>query len=221
MAKYEVKILSPSRIGLFGGTFNPIHSGHIQLAKAAQNECGLDQVLFIPAAEPPHKEVSGILSYEHRSKMVSLACSEYTKFSLCTIESHLPYPSYTIDTFEALYEMWEDQDVLPFFLIGFDAFLEIKTWKDYKKLLTKVEFILSPRVASDHGHKEKLLQDLGYRWQGDSWRHDKYRTIHELSIYPDAVSSTGLRGQFLRKNYAGGGLPSAVDAYIKEHQLYT
>lgn len=212
--------MAVTRIGLFGGTFNPIHSGHIQLAQAAQDECGLDQVLFIPAAEPPHKEAAGILSYAHRSKMVSLACAPYAQFSLCTIESHLPYPSYTIDTLDALREMWVGKDILPFFLIGFDAFLEIKTWKYYEKLLSKIEIILCPRVENDVTKKEILLKDLGYRWQGEKWVHPNFHTIHELSSYPDAVSSTGLRGQFLRNAFIGAGLPPLVDAYIKENQLY-
>lgn len=209
-----------TRIGLFGGTFNPIHSGHLQLAQAAQDECKLDQVLFIPAAEPPHKDASKIVSYAHRSKMVSLACLPYGDFSLCTIESHLPYPSYTIDTFEALCEMWVGKDIVPFFLIGFDAFLEIQTWKDYEKLLAKVQFILCPRVENDIVDKEILLKTLGYRWQGGKWIHPYYHSVHELSRYPDAVSSTGLRKQFLRNNTIEDGLPPLVDAYIKENNLY-
>lgn len=212
--------MSAKRIGLFGGTFNPIHSGHLQLAEAAQQACGLDQVLFIPAAEPPHKEASGIISYAHRSKMVSIACEPYASFSLCTIECYLPHPSYTIDTFEAFEQMWQGKDIFPFFLIGLDAFLEIKTWKDYEKLLSKIEFILCPRVENDFLDKEILLYDLGYKRQEGRWVHPCYRNIYELSFCPDPVSSTGLRGQFLRSSSSDVGLPAAVGRYIHENQLY-
>lgn len=209
------------RIGLFGGTFNPIHRGHEQLARAAQQECSLDEILFIPAAQPPHKNGPEIVSYEHRAEMVRLACNKYHEFSLCTIESRLPYPSYTIDTVYALEREVGDLPVIHFFLIGYDAFLEIKTWKDYNILLSKISFILCPRGDSDYNATISLMAELGYSLCKGVWEHEQLCPVYELQSCPDPVSSTGLRhNNFLYDAGLGEVVSPAVLDYIRQQKLY-
>src|SRR5437764_1028064 len=121
------------RICLFGGTFDPIHLAHITIAEEAWKRFALDQVIFIPAANPPHKDSRGLTSYEDRFRMVQLACNGYPHFSVSRIEEGTER-SYTVDTLERFRKRLGPEDEL-YFLIGSDAFSEIKTWKRWQDVL--------------------------------------------------------------------------------------
>ena len=126
------------RRAIFGGTFDPIHHAHLVVAREAADAFSLDQVLFIPAANPPHKEAG--TPYEHRYKMVELACSEDPRFSPSRLEeeSRKSYSIYTIERVKAM-----GGDV--FFVIGADAFAEIQTWFRWQEVVREVEFIVVTR----------------------------------------------------------------------------
>ncbi len=137
----------PERICLFGGTFDPIHSAHLRIAEEALKKFSLDRVLFVPAANPPHKDLSGVTPYEDRFRMVEIACAPYRQFRASRLEEGNER-SYTIGTLERFRNEIGPDDRL-FFLIGSDAFDELETWKRWEEVVKLTEFIV---VARPGGH---------------------------------------------------------------------
>lgn len=210
------------RVGVLGGTFDPAHLGHIHLAWHAMREVLLDEILFIPAAQPPHKK-SVTTSFQHRLAMLQFACESTPEFSVSTLEDELPKPSYTIDTLEVLPERYGIKARF-FFIIGLDAFLEIKSWKQYQKVLLKADFILSKRSGADDEELELFLNTLGYSKKGDEWVGSAENKIIFLRNMPPEVSSSSIREEVNRLGKCTGldekWLTPKVAAYIEKHQLY-
>jgi nicotinate-nucleotide adenylyltransferase len=186
------------RIALFGGTFDPIHNAHLRIAREAVRQFELDRVWFIPAARPPHK--SGVISapYEHRYKMVELACATEPLFEASRLEAgeQNSYSSETIQRVRSVLNGGEDL----FFLIGADAFAEIGTWHSWREVIASVEFIVVSRPGRTYTAPEGARV---YRLEG-------------LGL---PVSSSEIR----RKLASGDNsvdVPPAVLAYIREHGLY-
>ena len=135
------------KVGLFGGTFDPIHRGHLTVARAAQERFQLSKILFVPAASPPHKQDQTITAYAHRYAMVALAVAGERAFVPSAIESPEERgnrPSYSIDTVRRLKEELKKSDRI-FFLIGMDAFKDIASWRDPEALLRETEFVVMNR----------------------------------------------------------------------------
>jgi nicotinate-nucleotide adenylyltransferase len=133
-------------IALFGGTFDPIHAGHVQAARAAAGKFSLDRVLFIPTGNPPHKHYDRLTPFAHRYGMVVLACAGDQRLIPSLLEAPTPEgkPSYSIDTVRKVRRSLKESDRL-FFLVGVDAFLELPYWKEYRRLLDLVNFIVVSR----------------------------------------------------------------------------
>jgi nicotinate-nucleotide adenylyltransferase len=211
--------VKPERIGLLGGTFDPVHLGHIELAKAALSECRLDKVVFIPAAHPPHKDGAQVLTFAHRLAMLRLATENHQHFSCCSIEARLPPPTYTIDTLHALRRTCPAGDF--FFIIGSDAFLDLLSWKSYRDILGLVELVLAQRAGSDHQEICAFLAKIGYSTQDGSWQgRGELKRVTLLKTIPVPISSSQIR-ELLHKGQATEEfLPELVDAYIHAHRLY-
>ena len=128
------------KIGILGGTFNPIHLGHLHLALEVRSKMGLDEILFIPAGIPPHKIDEDLASPADRFKMVEMAISDYPFFKISDFEIKRAEKSYSIDTVRALKKNHPSNEF--FFIIGLDAFMEIESWKDSTFLLQTVHFIV-------------------------------------------------------------------------------
>lgn len=207
------------KVGLFGGTFNPIHKGHLQLAEAARLEYQLDEVLFVPAASPPHKDQRGLVSYDHRAEMVRLACERRSGFSCTLIEQGLPSPTYTVDTVYALQRTFVSKTLL-YFLIGVDAFLEIMSWRKYQKVLSEVNFVLCPRQLFDQEAILGIMHKLDYLNVQGVWQHPSYRDIFELTTVPDEISSTYIRQMLSTGTLVDDLVDSKVAQYIKKNNLY-
>lgn len=143
------------RIGLFGGTFNPVHIGHLRIASEIRERLSLDLVIFIPTGNPPHKAMTEVIAPEHRLRMVELAIAPFSFFKGSSIESERKGLSYSIDTVSALKKEMGDSAEF-FFIIGIDAFLEINTWKKADELLTMCNFVVIPRP----GHRFSELKDV-------------------------------------------------------------
>jgi nicotinate-nucleotide adenylyltransferase len=188
----------PMRICLFGGTFDPIHQAHLQIAEEAQKKLVLDRVLFVPAANPPHKQVSGVTPYKHRARMVELAVESHAGFEASYLEESEDV-SYSINTVRRLLPTLPPGTKL-FFLIGSDAFDEIETWREWRELVRLVEFIVVSRPGTGHRAIE------GAR-------------AHELKDVALPVSSTEIRERLARREPTPE-LPAQVRAYIDEHGLY-
>ncbi len=136
------------RICLFGGTFDPIHGAHLQIADEAQRRFSLDRVLFVPAANPPHKESSGLAPFEDRFRMVELACEPYPSFRVSRLEEGRGR-SYTVDTLERFQLQMAPDDEL-YFLIGADAFNDLQTWHRWEDVLKLTTFIVATRPGEDY-----------------------------------------------------------------------
>lgn len=133
------------RIGLLGGTFNPVHRGHLLMAQAAQRHLGLHRVLWIPAHIPPHKPVEGNATLEDRARMIRLALQGHPRFELSRVDLDRPPPSYTVDTVRLLRKRYPERDNEWFFLVGSDTARELPAWREIAKLRRMVRFVAIPR----------------------------------------------------------------------------
>lgn len=183
---------------MFGGTFDPVHRAHLKVAAEAARAFSLDRVLFIPAAQPPHKSGATCASYEDRYRMVQLACAGGPKLEVSRLEAGNE-KSYSIETIERVKAGLRPDDEL-FFLIGADAFSEIRTWYRWRDVLNEVEFI----VVTRPGHHYTVPYGA---------------PVHRLESVLLPTSSSDLRAR-LAAGEAPGELPPAVLTYIREHGLY-
>lgn len=213
--------MTTSRIGLLGGTFDPVHTGHLQLAEAALRECRLDRILFIPSASPPHKVGTPITSFAHRLAMLELVSKGNPWFACSAIEGDLPTPSYTIDTLRVLGGLFPGETEF-FFIIGVDAFLDFATWKSYRDILRLVNIVISLRNGYTRIQLIEFLQSIGYFWQDNSWReeHGIGKEIVILQTIPGQFSSTRIRKRIKEGILPTGDTPEEVLEYIVKHQLY-
>ena len=185
-------------IAIFGGTFDPVHNGHLAVAREAAELCGLDRVLFVPAGRPPHKSTGPRASYADRYRMVEIACAGEPRFEPSRLEEGDRH-SYSIDTIERLRQRLNPGDRL-FFLIGADAFAEIETWRRWDEVLRSVEFI----VVSRPGHQYRVPTGV------------KVERLERLAL---PVSSSEIRSK-LAAGDRDVDVPSAVLDYIREKNLY-
>ena len=181
------------KTAIFGGTFDPIHSAHLEMARQAADQFALDRVLFIPAGNPPHKHAD--TPFEHRFRMVELACTADPRFIASRIEEG-KQKSYSIDTIERVKAASGEV----FFIIGADAFAEIETWRRWQDVIRAVEFI----VAARPGHQIVSPPDA---------------LVHRLETLELPVSSSDIRDA-LARGETPEALPLAVADYIRTHNLY-
>ncbi|KAF0188371.1 MAG: nicotinate/nicotinamide nucleotide [Desulfobulbaceae bacterium] len=219
---------SPSgRIGLLGGTFDPVHNGHLQLAEISRELCHLQEVWFVPAAIPPHKNQQVLADFNHRADMVELAIADSPDFRLSTIEAGLPVPSYTIDTLRHLHaHVVKPAAVDFFFIIGADAFLEIGTWKSHQQVLQAVHFVVLGRSGCVPGEVEALIERLGYEPDdlAGGWSHPSFQKKIFFFCYPQIsiadISSSTIRQKIKGHISVENLVPASVLKYIKTHDLY-
>ena len=212
--------MNRKKIGLLGGTFDPVHFGHLQLAQSAVEECSLDKVVFIPSAQPPHKKGASITPFYHRLAMLNLAGACENSFECNAIEDTLPKPSFTIDTLRELRKHYST-DCRFYFMIGADAFLEFLTWKSHTAILRSVNIILSKRKGYDAEHLAILLKELGYAASEGLWqRNDGKKSIYILKNIPDSLSSSAIRTMIKKGESVQQYLPESVIEYIKRNKLY-
>ncbi len=186
------------RVCVFGGTFDPIHIAHLRIAEEALTKFALNRVLFIPAANPPHKDAASLSPYEDRFQMVKIACQPYKEFEASRLEEGSEH-SYTVETLRRFRSSLRAEDRL-FFLIGADAFDELKTWKGWEELVTLTEFIVVARPESEYKIPE------GAR-------------VHRLDGLALPVSSSTIRAR-LAAGDKTPELPPKVRAFIEKRGLY-
>ncbi|HBM17533.1 MAG TPA: nicotinate (nicotinamide) nucleotide adenylyltransferase [Lentisphaeria bacterium] len=199
------------RIGLFGGTFDPIHIGHLNLAKALIEKSYLDHIIFVPAAKPPHKPEKPVTVFSDRYKMVELAIEEVNYFSISDIEEQrLPIPSYTFDTLRKVKTLYP-KDIL-YLIIGEDSLLQIHTWYRGRELIDLCEIITYPRP-----NENCTLEKLESIWSKKTAER-LFRTKVELPLID--VSSTQIRQGIKTEKTKINVIPEKVMKYIREHKLY-
>lgn len=193
----------PLKVGLFGGTFNPIHQGHLTAARDVLRRLDLDHIYFVPSAMPPHKSDSQLIPAQQRMEMVRLALGEDDRFKACDVEIQRAGPSYTIDTVKHFNAMAPDGGQL-FFVLGVDAFLEIHTWKAFKALFDVSAYVVMSRPGTGQWSEQlrRYVQDYVVRHissdyqlslHGDRLVHPLKKTIHLVSVTPVDISSSRLR----------------------------
>jgi nicotinate-nucleotide adenylyltransferase len=135
------------KTGLFFGSFNPIHNGHLSIAKHMIEFGGIDQLWFVVSPQNPFKKSENLLCDNYRFEMVTRAIGDDSRFSACDIEFNLPKPSYTINTLTSLREKYPDHEFI--IIMGADNFVQLKNWKDYEKLIGEYRFLIYPRPGFD------------------------------------------------------------------------
>lgn len=217
--------MKAERIGLLGGTFNPIHRGHLRAAEEVLSRLNLDRVLLIPSYLPPHKQSGGIASPEDRFAMVELAIRAHPRLMASPLEIEAQERSYSIITLNKVKALYPKAQV--FFILGVDAFLEIETWKSYRDVLEQCRFIVISRPGFDLAAARKALppeylgsfRDVGPAEGIRPDDLDAFR-IFLLSIPALDISSTEIRRRIRHGQSIGGLVPDSVEEYIRRKSLY-
>jgi nicotinate-nucleotide adenylyltransferase len=216
----------PRSIALFGGSFDPVHVGHMAVARAAQRRFHLDKIHFIPSGLPPHKPNHHLAPFPARYAMVALACAEHPSYVASLVEAGADssglHTFYSIDTVRRFRRELRASDRL-YFIIGVDAFLHIPTWRNYETLLDSCDFI----VASRPGFKLEALRllippELLARDPGDRHTIALRRTrVHLLDTVRSHVSATEIRERCRHHKPIHGLVPVRVEEYILKQALYS
>lgn len=196
------------RIGIFGGSFNPIHIGHLVIAEAAWQEFSLDKVIFVPTGDTPNKDMHHISKYM-RYEMVAKAIEGNSRFAISSIERDRTGPSYTVDTIHMFREQFGKEDQL-YFICGTDSIADLPNWKYNVELLKCCEFI----SASRPGNEEEIIRSVSYF--GDLGKEK----IHFLRSPELNISSTILRKLIAKNKSVKYLVPDAVIQFIHENDLY-
>ncbi len=208
------------RIGLFGGTFDPVHLGHLQLAERVFVQCALDKVLFIPTATPPHKKQKSITDFSHRVRMIQLALKNSENYDVTSLEEYLPGPNFTINTLKYLKKKSQGDEEL-FFLTGVDAFLEIETWMNHLEVLSSIHFIVLQRAGYDSDSLDCFVRNLGYLPENNHWENAlSGKKMYFLEDKVIDISSSAVKYKIKNKLSLEGFLPDDVVRYIQENNLY-
>ncbi|PYN80500.1 MAG: nicotinate (nicotinamide) nucleotide adenylyltransferase [Candidatus Rokuibacteriota bacterium] len=196
-----------ARTAVLGGSFNPIHYGHLLLADDVLDALGLDRVLFVPAALPPHKPSSQLAPADDRYAMVQLAVAGHPKFVVSDLELRRAGPSYTVDTLEALCIPREEL----FLIVGSETFLDMLTWRTPRRVARLAQIVVVPRVGSafdpDSAAVRKVVHEIG----------QEPLVVRAISL---PISASDLRHRVRERRSLAYRVPEAVDAYIQAKRLY-
>lgn len=210
------------RLGILGGTFDPIHLGHLRLAEEVGEDLRLEKVYLIPAAMPPHKERRPITPFHHRLRMIQLAAQDSPLLEALDLEGRRQGLSYSIETLRQFHELF-GPDLELFFILGMDAFLEIETWRDYKRLFDYAHFVVIQRPGVPSGELKSFLRSLGLSVpENEEEKAFVFPSGYSL-IYKEAtlmdISSTMIREKVLAGKSIRYLVPEAVRTYIIENGL--
>jgi nicotinate-nucleotide adenylyltransferase len=194
-------------IGILGGTFDPIHIGHLVVAEEARTKLGLSEVLFVPAGQPWLKQARDITPAAHRVEMVRRAIADNPYFKLSTLEVDHPGPSYTVDTLTLLQKQLGSQASL-FFILGRDTLAELPLWKEPQRVIQLCRLVVPPRLGSrDLKHLGKAIPGLLER-------------VIQLDMPVIGISSSEIRHRIAQGLPIRYLVPSVVEKYIAEHRIY-
>ena len=218
-------------IGLFGGTFNPIHLGHVRVIREVKSGFDLDEILIIPTALPPHKKSENVVAAKDRLEMIRLTFLNEPDYVISDVELKRSGPSYTIDTVRYFTAIMPEITRL-YLIVGLDAFLEIDTWKSYKELFQLIPFIVMFRTlgtkddqtsgSESVGHYLRSRISEGYTFSAlqSAYVHDKKQPVFVFDVSPVDISSTLIR-EYIKKGTSIKHLvPEIVEDFIKTKGLY-
>jgi len=212
------------KLGILGGTFNPIHFGHLRVAEEICEDLGLEKVYIIPSGMPPHKAQTPIAHFSHRLEMVKLASKISPFLEVWDIEGKKPGLSYSIETLRIFHSFF-GSDLELFFIIGTDAFMDIMTWKEYKNLFEYASFVVINRPFYDD--KERFFAFLESLDVGFAWEPEKNCFCHRsgnILVQKDTtlidISSSRIRELINKRKPIRFLVPEAVREYIEKIGLY-
>lgn len=188
------------RLGIFGGSFDPIHLGHLILAEQCREQAQLDRVWFLPAARPPHKLTQPLTPFHHRLEMVELAIAGYPPFAVSTLERDRPGPSFTADTLRQLREEHREDEL--FLILGSDSVEDLPKWYQPETIAALATLLIVGRPGTT-----AAVPPSGFRWQSI--------TSPLIEIASSDLRLRVARGQSIRYQ-----VPRAVEAYVEQHLLY-
>jgi len=199
------------RLGVFGGTFDPVHLGHLILAEQCREQGRLDQVVFIPAARPPHKQDKSLISFTERVEMLRLAVSGQPAFRIDELEKDRPGPSFTVDTLAQLRDRNAGAEL--FLLIGSDTLRDLPTWHQPVKILESTGLLVVPRPGWPIPNAEEVKKSLALP--------DSFPLRLQICAIPQIeIASRDLRRCIAEGRSVRYMLPRAVEAYIGDKKLY-
>jgi nicotinate-nucleotide adenylyltransferase len=219
------------RIGLFGGTFNPVHLGHLRAAVEVRQGLELDEIFMIPAALPPHKVPGDVAASADRLNMLNLALGADPGLKASDVECNRSGPSYTIDTVQHFKQTLPAESRL-FLIMGLDAFLEIDTWKSYRELLTQIPLIVInrpnagdrisgvPWKVMDDYISTKLSADYSYSASRSAYLASGQQPIYVFEVTALDISSTRIRAAISKDRSIHYLVPSKVGDYIRTKGIY-
>ncbi|MDR3570479.1 MAG: nicotinate-nucleotide adenylyltransferase [Syntrophobacteraceae bacterium] len=213
----------PLRLGILGGTFDPVHLGHLRAAEEAMEFLGLDQICFVPVALPPHKLEKNIVSFESRWRMLQLAINGNPRFCLSDMELRLPGKSYTVNSLKNFGK--ENPGTELFFLVGYDAFFEMDTWYEYKKIFALADIVVLCRPEC---RQDEILEFATGKVSGlyeavpgtGRIGHPELCSIYNLLNTRMDISSTRIRELAAQRRSIRYLVPDSVWSYIAENALY-
>jgi nicotinate-nucleotide adenylyltransferase len=207
------------RLGIFGGTFNPIHYGHLRAAEEVRLAAGLTEVLFVPSFIPPHKELAGRASAAQRLEIVRLAIADNPSFRLSSFEVDQGGSSYSIRTIE---HVRSDYGITPFFILGRDAFNEISSWYESRKLFGLAHFVVMSRPGASELVLEDVLGDMaaGFSRDGNGYVNTGGNRIMFVEVTALDISSSLIRELCKADRSITYLVPKEVQEYIKQERMY-
>ncbi len=219
------------KIGLFGGTFNPIHLGHLTVVRDVREGFDLNKIWLIPSAMPPHKKEKQIADAPDRLEMIRIAIADNPNLSVSDVELKRSGPSYTIDTVEYFKAIVPKETQL-YFIVGMDAFLDIELWKSFRELFQVIPFIVMSRPGAVDGErekKEKILNDLlvtkvspEYHFESaqNAFFHPDQQPVFLFEVTPVDISATMVRTNIRQSRSIASLVPDKVKEYIESKGLY-
>jgi nicotinate-nucleotide adenylyltransferase len=225
----------PRRIALFGGSFDPIHNGHLAVARAADRCFNFDEIHFIPASRPPHKLKQHLAPFPHRFAMVALACIDHPHFVPSVAEAGEDFSGtqlqYSVDTVRYFRHSFHGHGDRIYFIIGADAFLDIPTWKEYETLLTLCDFVVANRpgirpdalrlvIPPDLMARNGVRKDADAVHDSNAVAHLQRTSVYLLESVASEVSATDIRRRAHRGQAIHGLVSVRVEEYILKQGLY-
>lgn len=196
------------RVAIFGGTFNPIHKGHLNLCRQCQEQMGFDRVILMPTNIPPHKRAHHLASNQDRLAMCALAAEEYPDFSVSDLEMRRQGVSYTVDTLEELRQAHPDWEL--YLIVGSDMLFMFHRWYQWQRILSLVQLVAGAREPEEEQRMREYVQK----------ELDGSKRVHILKLPVLAMSSTEIRAMIRAGQDPGEYLPPGVNRYIRQHHLY-
>jgi nicotinate-nucleotide adenylyltransferase len=210
--EYSRPLQGMRRVGVIGGTFDPVHYGHLVIAEEAYAALDLAEMVFVPAGHPPHKLDNMVATAQHRLAMLKLAIASNAHFAISRVDLERPGPSYTVETLRLLRRHWGEQTAI-YFLIGWDSLEDLLTWHDPVGILEQLSYLVAVRRP---GYNE----DGAYRDSLEARLPGIKQRLLVVSAPQLEISSTDLRARVAEGRPIKYQLPESVEQYIEQNRLY-